>query len=522
MLSSFRSLWLGVLLVISTGCGQSESPQEQATADQDLLTDLLGDIDLTEAPPQNAEPVGASAAAPDSPAGLAEAAPAEFNPQTAMAGSPSDINVATVSSSFSAPPVGVHAGTPLPGSTPGSNSAPLDLSLQWNFGDQFSLIKTVQQSLTQQSAATPVVATTSLELHMDLQVQQLRDDASLLRITYRRVRYEHNVNGDQQTFDSSVNDPRTVAPGLALYAGLVNNGFSFWLGHDNTVRELVGYNAFLQRCVAALPMPQQAAVLSGISDRFGTAGVAGFVDDSIGILPGNSSTQSAQVTIGDIWTRERSVAMPVPVQIKSTYRLESVAARSATIQVTETLTPTTAVPGSPVSIEGGRSMGTCVVDRATGMPLDVGRTTFVSLRVRTADGQSVAQEKRIVTRVQSTSATRAGSGGPAATMGPTVGTGQWNTPTTMSGSGIRQAAGWDTMPPRKTAAGQPPHGTTPIPTTLNTAAPNTAAPNPGSPIPGSPIPGPPNTSALNPTGPNLPGPETFNGAPLSSTTTAVY
>jgi len=249
------------------------------------------------------------------------------------------------------------------------------------------------------------------------------------------VRYEHSVKGVQQSFDSSVSDARTVPAELALYAGLVNNGFSFWLGRDNTVGELVGYNAFLQRCVALLPVQQQAAVLSGISDRFGTEGVAGFVDDSIGILPYNAATQSTQVSLGDIWTREKSVAMPVPVQVKSTYRLQSVAPRAATIQVTETLTPTASVPGSAVAIDGGRSMGTCIIDRTTGLPVDVGRTTFVSLRVNTADGQSVAPENRIVTRARPSSVATTNGAAPPVTAGPQT------QPAAVRGSGDRPP-GW--------------------------------------------------------------------------------
>jgi len=41
------------------------------------------------------------------------------------------------------------------------------------------------------------------------------------------------------------------------------------------------------------------------------------------------------------------------------------------------------------------------VDRITGMPVDVNRSTFVALEVTTTTGESVAQEKQITTRVQS-------------------------------------------------------------------------------------------------------------------------
>lgn len=355
---------LGLLFAVAlSGCNKSEPSNNVSDADQDLMTELLGDIDLTEGRP-----------APE----------VATEPLRTASNIPADnLVVSTVSSSVVQPDV--------------------DLSLKLKFGDTFSLVKTVQQTLNQKSAAFPAVASTSLELHMDLSVQQLRDDASLLRISYTRVRYEHDINGERQLYDSAMAAANGVPAGLEMYSGMVKNGFSFWLANDNTIRELVGYNAFLQRCVATLPVQQQAAILAGISDRFGRDGVAGFVDDCIGILPYDArSGVSSHVSIGDIWTRQRTVMMPVPVEIKSTCRLESMSPTSATIQVTGVLTPSrTSQSDSPIDIQSGRTMGTCVVDRTTGMPVHVTRDTFVSMAVTTAGGETLAQEKQIRTTIES-------------------------------------------------------------------------------------------------------------------------
>ncbi|MCR9202403.1 MAG: DUF6263 family protein [Planctomycetaceae bacterium] len=433
---------LAATLVTAAGCGQSASQDDVAQADQDLMSELLGDIDLTEGRPQEVGQTPADASAGDELAANFPEATAAWDSAATSVSSAEQFAMRTESSGI--PLSTVSATTP---------DGSVNLALRLKFGDRFSLVKTVQQTLTQKSATWPAAASTSLELHMDLEVQQVRSDASLLRITYTRIRYQHDINGQQQTYDSAASPPGGTTAELAVYAGMVNNGFSFWLGSDNTIRELVGYNIFLQRCVAALPVQQQAAILAGISDRFGTEGVAGFVDDSIGILPYRNGS-STPVAVGDIWTRERTVNMPAPVQIKSTCQLMDSSPSIATIQVTETLVPAGPTVDGTIVVQNGRSMATCRVDRTTGMPVDVNRSTFVALQVTTTTGESVAQEKQITTRVQSSlPATRSVVGSP------------------VGNSAVRQASGQS-----------PGQQVTPIPT----------------------------------------APAEFQGAPLSSTATAVY
>ena len=45
-------------------------------------------------------------------------------------------------------------------------------------------------------------------------------------------------------------------------------------------------------------------------------------------------------------------------------------------------------------------MGTCIIDRATGLPLKLNRSRYLSLTVTTASGQVVEQDKRVETTIQ--------------------------------------------------------------------------------------------------------------------------
>lgn len=353
------------------GCGKSETATaSNDVSDDDFLTDLLGDIDLT------------------------DGRPAEV---------PVEPPITTVSAleDTSQPIVPAVAAMP-------SNVAER-LELRLAPGDRYPLIKIVRQTLNQKSEQFPAVAQTQLELQMFIEVEQVQSEASLLKVVYTQVGYQQDINGQRLGFDSSTHQgpvPLSVAP----YFGMVNNGFSFWLGKDNAIKELVGYDQFLQRCVQQVPAENRAAMLAKVADKFGKDGVANFVDDVIGLLPYNRGVEveaATRVAVGDVWTRQRRLMQSVPVNIQSTCRLESLTDQTATINITGTIAAVNngnAV--GPVKINSGRTMGSCVVDRSTGLPIQLTRSSFLTLEVTTANGQTVQQDKQIETSIQTLSTAR--------------------------------------------------------------------------------------------------------------------
>ena len=294
--------------------------------------------------------------------------------------------------------------SPLTKTAPGER---LELRLQT--GDRFPLLKTIEQSLVQKPSQFSATAQTRLDLHMVIQVDQVKDDAILMNVRYVRVVYEHDVSGHRMMFDSDTHQgavPEDVVP----YAGMVNNGFSFWLGRNNRIRELVDYQQFLERCVQQIPTERRQLLLGEISSRFGDDGVANFVDDTIGLLPYDDSVDpesATRVGPGDVWSRERRLMHPVPVYMSSTYRLVALNQRTAKIDITgriasgETYTDSRKGQTAKVKIKGGQSFGSCVVDRVTGLPLELRRTRYLNLAVLTDSGNTVEQDKRVVTTIRS-------------------------------------------------------------------------------------------------------------------------
>lgn len=286
----------------------------------------------------------------------------------------------------------------------------LELNLQT--GDRFPLVKTIRQQLVQTSAMFPANAESQLQMHMLIQVEDANPQAILMNVRYTRITYSHVVNGQSVTFDSD--RPQGSVPAAVVpYAGMVNNGFAFWLGRDNRIQRTVGYQEFLQRCVQQVPAERRQALLTEVSARFGDDGVANFIDDTVGLLPYNhnaSGENPTRVAVGDVWYRERQLQTSSPVLMKSTCRLLALTDETAEIDITGQIangeTYELSSGQTRVQVREGRSMGSCIIDRATGLPLKLNRSRYLNMVVTTADGQQYEQEKRIETTIQTYPNTR--------------------------------------------------------------------------------------------------------------------
>ncbi len=360
-----------LLLVISvTGCG-SEQSENSAGIDAALMEEMLSD-----------EKAAAGA--------MPEEDTTEVSPEMEELLNDSK-PVRSASAGSSSPPVAVARGE--------------RLELNLRKGDRFPLIKTVEQTLVQKSEQFPGSATTRLQLTMAISVDDVQPDAILLSVRYPRVAYSHDINGQRMEYDSGMHrgaPPVDVAP----YAGMVNQGFSFKVGRDNQIRELVGYQEFLQKCVEFVPLERRQSLLMEISSRFGDDGVANFVDDTIGLLPYDTSVSkdsATKVLEGDMWTRERRLMQPAPVYMTSTYQLLKLSDRTAQISIKGNIASGETVAqeqGTKLKITGGNCFGDCTVDRATGLPLEVNLTRFVNMEVTMADGRLLTQDKQIITTIR--------------------------------------------------------------------------------------------------------------------------
>jgi len=284
----------------------------------------------------------------------------------------------------------------------------VDLRLRVQVGERFPLIKTVEQQVTQKSSSASANAITRLQLSLILLVEEVTDDSVVFNVRYTRVHYAHNVDGRHSVYDSSA--PTGSIPHDAVpYAGLVNNGYSVRVGRSNKIQELIGHDLFLQRCVAEVPYDRRQTLMNEIAVRFGDEGVAGFIPDTLGLLPFDPNAKpelASRVQEGDSWNYERKLMQPIPVHLKSMCRVIRVTPATTEIDIAGRITPGQTYSslessvGHSVRILGGITSGTCIVDRASGLPIDVNRQEILNLEVLSAQGTKISQEKRISTTVR--------------------------------------------------------------------------------------------------------------------------
>jgi hypothetical protein len=132
--------------------------------------------------------------------------------------------------------------------------------------------------------------------------------------------------------------------------------------------------------------------------------IASFVDDTVGVLPATAIHE------GDTWMRDRHVAHPVPLHISSKYTLRQNTAGMADLEVQGTISAP--VPHGSinqpirdvrVAVRGGKSQGTCLIDRLTGLPVESRVEQTLEMTARMPDGSEFDQHKTTLTTIRSLS-----------------------------------------------------------------------------------------------------------------------
>lgn len=279
-------------------------------------------------------------------------------------------------------------------------AAPQDFAIKLEVGQRFPLVKAIEQRLSQQLSSGPVVGHSRLELTLSLQVEEVRGGHRRLGVRYHRVRYAQDLGGQYVEYDSS--QPRGAIPAAALpYSGLKDNGFSFWLGPDNRVGELLGFPEFLQRCVSGLSAEQRPQALVQLQSLRSDDGLANFVDDSIGLLPNPADPQFAgqPLRVGSAWQRTASTQGSGDGLRCLLKELSSQSAEISLIGAVPAAVYVDPTHQMKITVRGGQLSGTCVVDRTTGMPTQSRIERSIDMVAQLADGTEIPQRKDVLTTV---------------------------------------------------------------------------------------------------------------------------
>lgn len=285
------------------------------------------------------------------------------------------------------------------------------LELHLKIGDRFPLSKTVEQRLTQTDQRGQSVSTSVSNMMLSLVVEDVRPDGrKLIKVQYHRVKYQQEIGGKIVSY-SSDQTLESVPPDAYLYAGLANNWFQFWLGPNNKVIEIVGFNDFLKRCLQNVPAKYVASVQQQLEGTKTDDGISNFIDDSIGLLPFSNDPSHPGVSVkeGTRWELDpRRSEVPIPLLTTTECVLKELSVSSAEILMTGRISgpPTPVVLNSAagkmrVQVKGGFCTGSCRVDRNTGLPTQSRIQRDLELAMELPGGQMLQQHKESVSTIVS-------------------------------------------------------------------------------------------------------------------------
>jgi len=279
-----------------------------------------------------------------------------------------------------------------------------ELKLHLQPGVQFPLKKSVVTTLLQTASdGTEQRVQTELGLLMVIRVEEVVAGRTRLGVRYNRVEFEQSMDGQKLVYRSD-NPPVVIPVAAQAYHDMVNDGFSFWIGKDNQISELVGFHGFLERCLVHVPPAQQKQVLLSMEASTDENGISDFVDNTIGLLPSGQD-----VAPGQEWVRHRSVGRPIPMVVQCKYTLQELTEAEAVVRITGEIIPSQTIhkvlhntdkDDINVTVLGGSTSGMCTIFRDTGLPKDSYTERVVNMTVNLGDGHTFDQKKTVQTHVE--------------------------------------------------------------------------------------------------------------------------
>lgn len=283
------------------------------------------------------------------------------------------------------------------------------LELRMKVGDQFPLSKTVSHRLTQTDQGAQTVNISSSAMMLSLGVEDIRPNGmKLMKVMYHKVTYYQDI-GDKKVSFSSEQPPAAVAPEAYLYAGLAKNWFQFWMGPENKITEIVGFNDFLKRCLQKIPANYAATIQQQLEATNNEDGLANFIDDSIGLLPFSHDPAHPGVVVKEGFRWElnpRQSNVPFQIVTKTDCFLKELKPSYAEIVLNGRISgpPTPVVVRSAagpmkVMMKQGFCTGICRVDRNTGLPTNSEIKRDLELDIELPGGKILNQHKESVSTI---------------------------------------------------------------------------------------------------------------------------
>lgn len=277
------------------------------------------------------------------------------------------------------------------------------LALHLRAGDRFPLRKSIEREVLQETpGGQPQIHKLRIDLTLGMTVDAVQEGRTRFKVRYDRVRYVHHLPDEVIEYDSA-SPPANLPLSIRAWDAMVGDGFAFWVGRDNQIAGVEGFEPFLERCLADIPPDRRDEVLMSIESSSGENGVTDFVDNAIGLLPYGEVKSPGQT-----WERSRHIGRPVPMVLENTYTLKELDNQRAVVQISGTITPSTTLMETSradmqkvrMTVRSGNTWGECTLFRDTGLPQQSRVEHEILMTVHMSGGRTIDQKVRGTTTIE--------------------------------------------------------------------------------------------------------------------------
>ena len=250
--------------------------------------------------------------------------------------------------------------------TPARAQEKATLRLRLKQGQPYSITMTADQKIAQTINGNPQNTTQTMGVTFTLLPSKVEPDGTIHgTYTYDAVRVKMNGPGGAVDYDSAKGGEAPTHPMARVFAALVGQKLDVVMAPDGRVTDLKGGDRLVEAIAKAVEIPEaaRAGFEQQMKAQFGEDALKRNFEQMTAIYP------KEPVAVGDTWEAEQRLSLGMPMTVKSTYSLKSLAGGKATVDVRGTMQtdPEAAggLPNATFDLKGTQN-GTMAIDQATG------------------------------------------------------------------------------------------------------------------------------------------------------------
>jgi hypothetical protein len=254
-----------------------------------------------------------------------------------------------------------------------STAAQEKLNLRFNLQPQTEYLYTIDMNQTNTQTVDGEEQRLKQQMILVIEFDVLKRDSDNITevgLTYKRVKIDQDYGHQIVQFDSDV-PPEFLDPSMKGMAALPGTYLLVRYSPKGKVVDIDGIDRMLDKMIAAMELPEKPEkekIIANLRKQYGDDAIRQQIEQLTEFYPDKT------VAVGDTWKNEIAMSSGFPMQIKSSYALQSRSDGIGTITVSSTVSsnPQDRIEMGPLSMAydvKGTQSGKIQVEESTGLAI---------------------------------------------------------------------------------------------------------------------------------------------------------